>query len=79
MGESPFLLNATINVHLDPSKGRYSEVLENIEEIQPLRPPPDCNPLLLGGRGRGGKILKNYLLEGVSKNFTEFEGKFKIA
>lgn len=72
------MLNATINVHLDPSKGRYSEVLENIEEIHP--PPPSSRlqpPSCLGGGG--GLKFKKLFAGGVSENFAEFEGKFKIA
>lgn len=34
MGESPFLLNTTVNIHLDASKETYLELVENNEEIQ---------------------------------------------
>lgn len=34
LGESPFLLNTTVNIHLDASKETYLELVENNEEIQ---------------------------------------------
>ena len=48
--DSPFQLNATVNVHSDASNENYPELVENIEEIQENL---YVNDIVTGGSAKG--------------------------